>query len=210
MAHGDLFNTPTLIRINKSTGAGTPIATIPTANGTGGLTARVSLSPVEGLLRVTGPENPDCLNDPRLWTFCQHRSGFHRFGGGVQGSVDTYVWDVNLLDNADRGKPVFAVAAGRVVKYAGIVPPAGNDSGAVLIEHSLDGSPCDIIPEKCWWIHLQDIRVAETQSVGPNTVLGFIVNTSPFSFPDHLRLVFYLGANRPGELRSFDALFDPN
>ncbi len=211
-ANGDRFKTPTLIRINTKTGVGVAIGNIPNSNGMFGLAANVRISPVIGRLRVTGPENPDCVNEAGLWTFCQHRTGFHRPGGGVQGSDDTYAWDINLLNNEDQGKPVFAIAPGKVVKYAGVVAPQGNDSGAVLVEHSPDGSPCDAAPARCWWsgyLHMRDIQVVEGQIVGTNSPLGFISNVSPFPIPDHLHLVIYEGANRSGELRSVDVAFIP-
>jgi len=210
-ARGNSFNVPVLIRIDKFTGVGTVVANIASANGMFGLAARVKLSPVEGPLRITGPENPDCTNVPALWTFCEHRTGLHSVGGGIRGSDDTYAWDVNLAGNDDRGKHVLPVAAGKVVKYAGIVPPQ-NGSGAVLLEHSLDGSACDQNPARCWWsgyLHMSDIRVQEGDVVGTNTVLGFISNVSPFLIPDHLHLAVYEGANVVGGLRSVDATFMP-
>jgi len=208
-AQGDRFSTPLLISIDTITGAGTMIGSIPNANGMFGLAANVRLSPVLGPLRVTGIENPDCLNVPGKWTFCQHRTGFHRPGGGVGGSDDTYAWDVNLIGNLDRGRSIFAVAPGKVVRYAGISPPGGG-SGAVLIEHSLDGSPCDEVPLNCWWsgyLHMRDIAVVEGQIVDARTFLGRISNVSPVPIPDHLHLVFYEGENAPGGLISVDASF---
>ena len=161
-------------------------------------------------VRSTGQENPECWNVPDLWTFCQHRTDLHREGGGIWGSDDTFAWDVNLLGNAERGRPVFAVAPGKIVKYAGIVPPDDNDSGAVLVEHSLDEFACDSIRGNCWWsgyLHMEDIQVREGQEVGPGTVLGFISDVSPFPILIHLHLVFYEGENLPGKLRSVDVSF---
>ena len=103
------------------------------------------LSPVAGPLHIcTDPNDiPDCPFSPNAWEFWQHKTGFH--GGesphcGIACSDDTFAWDVNLNgEPADRGKPVFAVAKGKVVKYAGDRKPGGC-SGAVLIEHELGGS----------------------------------------------------------------------
>ena len=72
------------------------------------------LSPVVGVLRVTGIENPNCLNAPNVWTFCQHQTGGHSVGGGVGQSDDTFPWDANLTNDVDAGDPVFAVAPGTV------------------------------------------------------------------------------------------------
>jgi hypothetical protein len=170
--------------------------------------AAVIASPVIGPFRVTGVENRNCDDAPGLWTFCQHQTGKHRPGEGIHRSDDTYAWDANLSGYEDRGREVFAVAPGRVVRYAGITPPGGS-YGAVLVEHSPPGVSCDVQPTKCWWsgyLHMRSIQVVEGP-VRAGQILGFISNVSPDSISDHLHFVFYVGANRPGELRSFDAEF---
>jgi hypothetical protein len=154
-------------------------------------------SPVEGLLRVTGPENLDCVNVELLWTFCQHRTGYHRRDGGLAGSDDTFAWDANLLGDADKQQPVFPVAPGRVVRYAGLHGP-GEVSGAVLVEHSTSG--------RTWWtgyLHMSGVGVILGQDVSTSTVLGYVSNVSSTEgVPNHLHLAVYDGANEPGGLSS--------
>jgi FG-GAP-like repeat len=207
-ADGNTGQRPRLIRINAAIGAGTLIGSLSIASGLGGMAARIATSPVVGPLRTTGIENPLCVNDTFRWTFCQHRTGLHAPGSGVQVADDTRAWDANLLNNADAGRPVFAVAPGRVVKFGGVVPPGGS-SGAVLVEHSQDGASCELFPDHCWWsgyTHMSNIRVTEGQIVGPNTRLGSISNVNPIPLSEHLQVAFYEGANRPGALYSFDAV----
>ncbi|MBI2926384.1 MAG: peptidoglycan DD-metalloendopeptidase family protein [Verrucomicrobia bacterium] len=155
------------------------------------------IAPVVGAFRATGAENPDCTNVPDLWTFCQHQTDLHRPGGGLSGSDDTYAWDMNQLDDADNRKPVYAVASGKVVRYAGTVAP-GAVSGAVLIEHTQEG--------RTWWsgyLHMNEISVSESQQVTAFTPIGKISNVCACgSIPNHLHFVVYEGANEPGELIS--------
>jgi len=175
-----------------------------------GLAARLIQSPVEGPFRMTGStDNPSCNNVAGLWTFCQHRAGVHATGQGIYGSDDTFAWDVNLLGDADRGRPVFAGAPGRVVRYAGLLPPQGNAYGAVLIEHSPSGFSCELFPNRCWWsgyLHLRDVQVAEGQVVDGRTTVGFVGDISPDSIPAHLHFAVYVGANQAGKLSSVDGV----
>ena len=159
-------------------------------------------SPVLGSFRVTGTENPECFNDPELWTFCQHQTGFHTHGGGVEDSDDTLAWDLNLLGDADAGESVFPVAEGVVVRYAGLHLP-GAVSGAVLVEH--------VTENVTWWsgyLHLEQIAVSLGDQVSTSTVLGLIGNaSSSVPVPNHLHLVVYGGSNSVGGLVSVDATF---
>lgn len=197
---------PQLIVIDRLTGRGTLAAPIAWATGIGGLAARVVTSPVVGPLRMTSVENPSCVNDLSRWTFCQHQTPPHVPGAGLQGADDTRAWDANLPNNTDAGRAVFPVAVGRVVPFAGVVPPGGT-SGAVLVEHSIDGLSCDVYPDHCWWsayLHVTNMLVAQGQLVGPNTPIGSIGRVGTTT--EVLHLAFYEGANRPGGLRSFDAV----
>ena len=162
-------------------------------------------APVEGPLRVTRQaDNPDCDNASDLWTFCQHKTGFHKPGGGVGGADDSYAWDVNLAGDADNGRRVFAVANGKVVKYAGASAPWGS-SGSVLIEHSG--------PEGTWWsgyLHMSNVQVQEGQTVSAVTWLGDIGNVSNAGpVPNHLHFVVYQGVNQQSSLTSRDVSFVP-
>jgi len=158
--------------------------------------------PVEGAFRVTDESNSDCNNATGLWTACQHKTGFHRASGGISGSEETYAWDLNLPGDLDASKPVFAVAPGRIVKYAGQVAP-GAVSGALLIEHETNGLT--------WWsgyLHMSDISLAEGSDVTTSTQLGRISNLCDCgSVPNHLHVVIYYGSNTPGGLKSRDAIF---
>ena len=158
-------------------------------------------SPVDGRLRTTGVENPNCVNDPELWTFCQHQTGFHRPLGGVSGADDTYAWDINLIGNADAGRRVFPVAPGRIARYGGACLPCAS-AGALLVEHRTSLG-------EAWWsgyLHMVDIpSFSEGDEVTTATVLGRIGGTGATN--DHLHLVVYQGENVAGGLESFNATF---
>jgi hypothetical protein len=158
--------------------------------------------PVQGAFRETGSENRDCNNAIGLWTLCQHGDGFHRPSGGISGSDDTFAWDANQPDDLDRGKQVFAVAAGRVVRYAGAVLP-GASSGAVLIEHRTG--------DLTWWsgyLHMSNVQVVEGQEVTSLTPLGRISDVCECgSVPNHLHFAIYYGHNSAGNLKSRRAEF---
>lgn len=166
------------------------------------------LSPVAGDFRTTGPDNPDCEGMRDVWTFCQHQTGFHKPGSGIADADDTYAWDMNLWQgtdpNADKDQRVYAVAHGRVVKWAGEFTP-GAVSGAVLLEHELDG--------RTWWtgyLHMTDIQVTEGQAVTTGTFLGKIGNVCADcggSIPGHLHFAVYSGGNCRAALKSRNASF---
>jgi Peptidase family M23 len=158
--------------------------------------------PVEGAFRVTGSENTDCNNAADMWTLCQHGTGFHRSGGGISGSDETYAWDANLPTDQDQGKEVFPVAPGRVVKFAGTVEP-GATSGSVLIEHTTG--------DFTWWsgyLHMSDVSVTDGQVVSTSTPIGRISNVCACgTVPNHLHLAVYYGDNSAGGLKSRNAPF---
>ena len=162
-------------------------------------------APVTGKFRVTGRGNPNCSGQSGLWTYCQHQTGFHRAGGGIGGSDDTLAWDMNLLNDGDNKKPVYAVAPGTVIKYVGAHDP-GVRSGAVLIRHITNGVTC-------WsgYLHMTDVRVKTNQMVTPATILGRISNVCDGcggdSIPNHLHFVVYEGVNTPGGLVSRNVMF---
>ena len=157
------------------------------------------VAPVAGPFRITKLENLACYHAPLpRWTFCQHQGPSHT-GGGVGLADDRYAWDVGLSGNADAGKPVYAAAPGRVVKYGGSVAPGGT-YGAVLIEHNTDG--------RTWWsgyLHLRGISVSLGQSVTSATVIGYVGRTG--AKVDHLHFATYTGTNTLRGLRSFDTGF---
>ncbi len=203
---------PLLIAINPANAAARTVGRMTSRTGMWGMwgmTSRTVLAPVVGPLRVTGPANASCANSQAVWTFCQHRTGLHASRRGVGGSDDTYAWDVNLVRNADRGRQVFAVAPGRVVRY-GDVRGLPNPSGGVLVEHSPRGVPCAAAGSGCWWsgyLHLASISVTIGQSVDRATPIGVVGNVSPRPVPHHLHFAVYEGANRRQGLVSVDAGF---
>ncbi|HEX8670432.1 MAG TPA: peptidoglycan DD-metalloendopeptidase family protein [Longimicrobium sp.] len=158
-----------------------------------------AVSPVVGPFRVTRLENRECYNTALpTWTFCQHQGSSHA-GTGIAGADDRYAWDVNLSGNSDAGRPVYATAPGRVVRYGGRDAPGGA-YGAVLIEHNTQG--------RIWWsgyLHLTGISVSLGQDVTTATIVGYIGRVGASN--DHLHFVMYSGTNSIGGLRSYDAQF---
>lgn len=155
------------------------------------------LSPVIGPLRVTS-RNIGTRDDK--WEFNQHKTDFHRKGGGVAGSNDTYAWDANWYKstdkNADVGQKVFAVAGGEVVKYGGVT--FGASCNAVLVAHPNKQNPI-------WYsgyIHLGSIKVGLDERVTSNTVIGTVGRACAGN--DHLHFAVYKGSNTRGGLVSFD------
>ncbi|MEM7169961.1 MAG: peptidoglycan DD-metalloendopeptidase family protein [Pseudomonadota bacterium] len=221
-------STPILISIDTQSGAGTAIGPITGRNEIGGFASRRILSPMVGAVRVNGPAYPDpdrpltangdCRHQQEVWTACQHQTGFHHPTGGIagtngQGADESYSWDFNLFSggvvNSDAGRPVYAIAEGKVVRYSGNLAPgergnSGIGSSAVLVEH---GTACNVTPNDCWWsgyLHMSDISVELEQRVNQRTQLGLI---SDLGSPgvDHLHFVIYQGRNIGGGLVSVDA-----
>jgi YVTN family beta-propeller protein len=167
------------------------------------------LAPVEGPFHICMDPNdqPDCPFAQDTWEFWQHMTGFHRTGGGIAGSDETFAWDINLApEPADKSKEVFAIASGKVVKYGGSVDPGGC-SGAVLIEHTKNG--------KKWWsgyLHMKvDSKIVENFEVDRNTKIGKISNKACPTVGDinnHLHFVVYNGENIQGGLISTDTVFE--
>ncbi|MBM3861756.1 MAG: hypothetical protein FJ395_19195 [Verrucomicrobia bacterium] len=181
------------------------------------------LSPVIGDLEVIHPkEHPNEKCTGTKWCFNQHQSRAsedpnsprykvgHIRDGGINGANDTYAWDVNLNTpswDSDRGKPVYAVARGRVATSFAGRPNAGGDCGQLLIEHESEGIK--------WWsgyLHLEEkaknIQVKVGDPVDENTLLGYIGATCAYDI-SHLHFVLYTNTNTRGGLVSFDAKIIP-
>lgn len=227
VAFGDAFEQPYLIEIDSETGEGEILLALDTFDGMGGLSSNVRVAPVWGSHFVADERSrqssQNCWKLPRSWTLCQHKEGFHEPGSQAD---DTYAWDANLRfpghpnpDNADIGKPVFALAPGKVVRKVGQVPTGGS-TGQVHVEHTLFSGPeCAQRPHDCrWWsayLHMDDIRVdadiPSTVDVDENTILGFISDVgSAGEF--HLHQVVYEGKNELPDpdlqLQSVDVAFE--
>jgi len=138
------------------------------------------------------------------WCFNQHKecdsNGIgHCPGGGINGTDDTNAWDLNLYNDLDNGKPVYATAPGVVADtFAGVENPS-DSYGRVLIEHDYYGNK--------WWsgyLHMKDINVINGQHVDSGTIIGYISHVSPKSIPNHLHFAVYRGSNTTGGLISFD------
>lgn len=158
-------------------------------------------SPVDGPVRL----QCDWPEEEYAWAFCQHRGKRRHASSGVAEADDGRAWDINLRNYADRGRPVFPVAPGRVVKYGDAYLPGTGKSGGVLIEHQ---TPSGVR----WWsgyLHLKrgSVTVQEGQEVNPDTELGRIGSTGADN--SHLHLAVYEGENSTGGLRSITTRFRP-
>jgi len=159
-------------------------------------------SPVIGPIGVVDTiEDCQGLYNEEKWCFNQHKSGFHSPGGGINGSDDTYAWDINLNSpvwDSDKNKPVYAIADGVVEEnYAGAVN-AGGSAGQLLIRHDTNGLT--------WWsgyLHLSNILVNPGDTVTKDDILGQIGSTGTDN--NHLHFVMYAGENVAGGLVSFDS-----
>jgi hypothetical protein len=170
-------------------------------------------SPSEILSPVIGPIVLADKSDDK-WYFNQYgeeliekgeTTGAGHFpGGGINGSEDTYAWDVNLLNDGDADKYVYAVDTGIVAEtYAG-VSNADISYGRVLIKHEFN--------DQEWWsayLHMKNIRVKPGDTVNTNTILGEISGVGKggdILYPNHLHFVVYKGKNEGGKLISFNTL----
>ena len=137
------------------------------------------------------------------WSYWQHKSGFHRPRGGINGSDDTYAWDVNLnvigaSSNLDVGMDFFAAGYGWAVNWGGNAPGAGT-AKQVLIDH-------------CGWftgyLHGTAIRPKANDYLTPWTTIGKVSRNGADN--DHLHFVVYRGTNGPGTLISYNATLLPS
>jgi hypothetical protein len=173
---------------------------------------KTQVYPPEVLSPVVGPIEM-ANSSATKWAFNQHRSETtiteqktgtgHIEGGGIGHSDDNWAWDVNLANDGDNEKYVYAVAPGIVAEtFAGATNP--DDSyGRVLIKHSYNNNT--------WWsgyLHMKNIQVTVNQAVTENTLLGEISGIGKGGnqvYANHLHFVVYTGTNEYGGLVSFDA-----
>jgi len=175
-----------------------------------------------GIVHTTySSSDPDnfCSNDPSRWSYCQHKDGVTH--GDGQYADDTYAWDVNMINNEDNNKLVFAVAPGRIVYAYGQVPPFGGSECTVLVEHCYLGTGCNCAtaPDDCWWsryLHMNPlselVHADDPVTVDRGTVIGTISDcSSDPNIPDHLHFAVYEGENiiidQQGMLTSIDCMF---
>ena len=139
------------------------------------------------------------------FSFWQHKSGYHKAGGGVAGADDTYAWDENLNlagtagSDMDKGLYFYAMGTGKVVKYGGTVSTGTNSVKSILIEHSgwLSG-----------YLHASVVYVKDGDYVTPATILGKVGGST--GYPNHLHAVCYTGTNKASGLKSFNVTFSKN
>lgn len=152
-------------------------------------------SPIFGSMVVLGPGGTNQTS--REWSFWQHKSGYHKKGGGIGGADDTYAWDINLnVRNAstdlDRHMEYFPVGYGFVT----LANPA---TGSLKIDH-------------CGWrsayLHSGALYVRPGDYVSPWVPLGRIGN---FGATDnyHLHLAIYAGSTVDPAV-SYDVAFIAN
>lgn len=103
------------------------------------------MSPVEGKLIVkdinhrdlitSGDDKGACNHTIGYWTFCQPQNILftHVSDGGIYDADDTFAWDINLANKADKGLNVYAVADGVVISTSGW---GGDTMGQLLIKHT--------------------------------------------------------------------------
>jgi hypothetical protein len=136
------------------------------------------------------------------WSFWQHRTGFHRAGGGVQGADDTFAWDVNINvagagSNLDVGQIVLAMGYGTVRNW-GNSEPGTDGVNSILIDH------CG------WWtgyLHNTVVYARTNDAVSPWTVVSTIGRRGADN--DHLHAVTY-SRDAQGRLISYNAAFVQN
>ena len=139
------------------------------------------------------------------FSFWQHKSGYHKAGGGVAGADDTYAWDDNLnlagtaTGDMDKGLYFYAMGNGKVVKYGGTVSTGTNSVKSILVEHSGWFSG---------YLHASTVYVKDGDYVTPATILGKVGGST--GYPNHLHAVCYTGTNKASGLKSFNVTFKKN
>jgi len=220
VSDGEAAKVPSLISIDRRTGAGQLISVLLTTDGMSGLAANSRVAPTRGLVEMStfATSNPsnDCQTVPLLWNFCQPKAPPYVPGLDVD---DTFAWEINLAASVDMDKPAYAIANGTVVSFYGEVPPGGGTDNAVLIEHCYSTTftcDCQASPTDCWWsryLHMEGIQVVENQQVTAGTLLGFLSDVDDPGF-DPLHFGVYEGENRragsQGLLQSVDTVMVPD
>jgi hypothetical protein len=178
-----------------------PAAPTPTCNATAPTSV---FSPVFGSLTVIG-SSASTNQTTKDWSFWQHKSGYHRPGGGYPGADgkspadDTYAWDINLNvsganSNLDVGMPFYAAGWGKVTDV--------NSNNSFRVDH-------------CGWrsayLHASTLFVRNGDYVTPTVRCGLIGRRGmrPEDNPnDHLHWVTYFNASgnpvsyNPGIIRN--------
>lgn len=99
---------------------------------------------------------------------------------------DTNAYDLNLPGDRDKGLPVYAAGAGKVISLGTTYPGtlAGGNFGAVLIDHQ-NGTATG-------YMHMRNITVQVGASVTSSTIIGYISNKSSDTIPNHLHFAYYV------------------
>lgn len=162
------------------------------------LVASSVTAPMPGPFVVLGPSAAS-NKTTGAWSFWQHKSGFHKPSGGIDGSDDTFAWDINLNvsgagSDMDAGMLFYAVATGTVTKWSGTILPGVGATKPILVDHGGYWSG---------YLHASVVYAKEGDQVSPFTALGKIGGST--GYPNHLHLATYSGENKTGKLKSYDA-----
>ena len=179
--------------LNVSTGQATLVGVYSGLSLATGVTSIVRESPTVGDAAHVVTTDGSCTAAAGRWTWCR--------GGSDPG------WQGVLPSGAAAGRPVFAMAPGRVVAFADSALVHGAAAGAVLVEHAPSGQSCAAAQNSCWWsayFHLRTPAVTPGSWVGHDTVLGHVATTET-----HAHVVTYEGVNAVGGLVDTDAVLVP-
>jgi murein DD-endopeptidase MepM/ murein hydrolase activator NlpD len=104
---------------------------------------------------------------------------------------DTNAYDLNLADNLDRGIPVLAPAAGKVIPWGRSFPGTvgGGPLGAVMIDHGNWASGM---------MHMRDVRVKTGDTILGGQVIGFV--SSAGALTAHLHFAAYAKEQESGRV----------
>lgn len=175
-------------------------------------------APIMGTFKIFGSSDSSNATSQE-WSFWQHKTDYHRKGGGFKGGADdTYAWDISLnlwyvsstASDLDRGMTFYPVQSGTVVKWyvddsdtSNDQSSSGNSANAILIKHTnSDGSN--------WWsgyLHANTISVKDGDLVTISSPIGTIGKKGSTN-NNHLHLIIYTGENKYSGLNSTDTSFE--
>ncbi|MGK5091772.1 M23 family metallopeptidase [Deltaproteobacteria bacterium TL4] len=135
------------------------------------------IPPVDGEFEVSKNINAYCPGTSSVkWCFwqwkCQTSPSTHCPNNGIDNADDTYAFDINLLNDAENGKPVYAIADGKVYRQG---MWGGSSYGQILISHTDTNG----FQWSSGYVHLRDIPSKfkiDGTLVRQGDVLGYISN----------------------------------